>query len=175
MVWAALLLEDAAAGVCQAAIGAGVAVRSAPVGKQIVATLKVIETWPQTAARDAGISWLRRAQAALEARHRILHAMPVIPYRHDGDGPSREVPGIWVQYIPRVDHRARRGAGPPGTAHQPLQLTADELRRIHDLLAAVRRAWSSVSTGLFGIQQERWKAGLIDRSELTRLDDHRYG
>jgi len=175
LVWAAVLLEDAAAGVCQSAIGAGIAVRSAPVGKQIDATLKIIEAWPQTPARDAGIDWLGRAKAALEARHRLLHATPVVMYRQGAAGPPEELPGVWLQYIPRVDHKDRKGAGPPGTAHPPVQVTVEELLRVHELLATVRQEWTAVSTGLFVIQQERWKAGLIDRSQLTRVNDHRYG
>lgn len=162
IAWAATDLEGIVRSVCQAVIGAGDEVTRASVGRQVQGTIEVLDTWPQSEARDAGRRWLVAAQDALSGRHMILHSTIVNMVTPAPDGGWHIDPALWLQHI------LTRGA-----AGMPVELTADELLAVREILVAARRGWTQVIVGLGSSRAERWNAGQIDRSSLTKRN--RYG
>ena len=151
-------LEGVVKSVSQAVIGAGNEVTRADAGKQVRAAAAVLDTWPQSEARDAGRRWLTAAQDALLGRHSILHATIVnLVVRTADNGGWEFNPALWLQHVP-----------PKGRADQPVQLVVSELRAMREMLVEARRGWTEVIVALGTLKDERWRAGQIDRSYLTK-------
>jgi hypothetical protein len=157
IAWAAMDLEGVVKSVSQAVIGGGDEVTNADAGKQVRAALTVLDTWPQSEARDAGRRWLTAAQDDLLGRHSILHATIVNMVVRTAGGGWEINPALWLHHVP-----------PKGRADQPVQLVVSELRAMREILIEARRGWTQVIVALSTLMEERWRAGQIDRSYLTK-------
>ncbi|GAA5136785.1 hypothetical protein [Pseudonocardia adelaidensis] len=162
IAWAAMELEGLVKSVAQAVVGAGEEVTEADAGKQARAAGTVLDAWPQSEARDAGRRWLIAAQDALLGRHSILHATIVKMAVRTAGGGWEINPALWLHHVP-----------PKGRAHEPVQLVVSELRAMREILVEARQGWTEVIVALSTLREERWAAGQIDRSYLTKRN--RYG
>jgi hypothetical protein len=159
ITWAAMELEHLACSTCEAVIGTGDEVVRESAGRQLIAALEVLDTWPESEAKTAGERWLQRAQQALKRRHAVLHMTISSTTVHldDERGITLDPDTLWMRYEPRH-----------GDPHPVAPLTAEALIPTREALVEACENWASVGAELDYVRLLRWREGMVDRSSLAK-------
>lgn len=146
LTWAAILLEDYTQAVCQLVHPKG---RKDPTGEQVRKARASLHVVTDEQLRERADSWLERAQDALDARHSVLHATPLVFVPRPGTTP---VPGVPRHYL--ADYgRGRRPA-------QQHVVSVEALRELTGRLTGAREGWRELAVALF----TEWERRTLHRS-----------
>ena len=136
LTFEAIRLEDAAGLICDQ-----VRRSSAPqIGNRIREALDALDAKEMPSPHTT--EWLRRVQEVLEARHKVMHGVPV-QFLSRPEDPS----GRWSLGPAGLQHIARlkKGQDPGAPGHvTTTMLSAADLGRVADQIRAVRDHWVGV-------------------------------
>jgi hypothetical protein len=133
VTWAAIKLEDYAAGICSIIDPANPRTDRRQIGQKIKDAKKVLAGRTPSAARDEAVVWLDRARDAIKRRNAALHATPVVQI---GQGRLGEWP-LLLGEMPRKDR-----------PYYERPLTVESLSELRSVLEDAAGGWRDLIIAL---------------------------